>query len=152
MYPPLNTAPDDKTYIDPDLELVCCPPEVSSDDDSNGSEYGGQSMLAKTVAGRGNGYYLSQRTRSERAAEKAGNGDGNGTKGTPEAPVRKRKVLSESFTHNQQSLSEMTLSRFDEQIGEAAWTSDRIRLWSSFPKKRRVVPSNLGPNSSLSFS
>jgi hypothetical protein len=148
MYTP-NNASEDKTYVDPDLELVCCPPEVSSDDNSDGSEYGGQSRLAKSVAGRGTGYYLSPRTRSETAAEQAGKG---GMKGTPEAPVRKRKVLSESFTHNQQLLSEMTLSRFDEQIGEAAWTSDRIRLWSSFPKKRRVVPSNLGPNSSLSFS
>jgi hypothetical protein len=171
MSTPPNTA--DKTYVDPDLELVCCPPEVNSDNDSDGSEYG-QPTRTKTVAGRGDGYYLSPRTiaadeqadrprtrsvtaaeqadhrprtRSVTAAEQAGNGDGNdaqgGRKGTREALVNKRKVLAESFTHNQQLLSEAALTRFDEQFGEAAWTSDRIRLWSSSPKKRRVVPSNL---------
>ena len=27
MYPPPDTTLEDKTYVDPYLELVCCPPE-----------------------------------------------------------------------------------------------------------------------------
>jgi hypothetical protein len=32
------------------------------------------------------------------------------------------------------------LSRINQQTGEAAWSAERIREWSSFAKKRRVVP------------
>jgi hypothetical protein len=154
MYKPPNNALNDITYVDPDMELVFCPPEVKSksdsDSDSDGSEYA-QPRRTKTDAGRGDWCYLlprtkadeqadRPRTRSVTAVKQAGNADGNDAQGGREGTlVKKRKVLAESFTHNQQLLSEATLTRFNEQFGEAAWTSDRIRLWSSSPKKRRVV-------------
>jgi hypothetical protein len=55
-------------------------------------------------------------------------------------PMSTRKVLSEvtSNTHNQPFLSEVTLYSHNQQIGEAAWTDDRIREWS---KKRKLVQS-----------
>ena len=168
----------DKTYVDPELELVY---DCEFDDDigdgngddphDNDSDYD-EPMRTRTTLGRGDGFYLRRRTRSvvqaeqarsnedngfddqarprtrSVAAEQAGNGDVNGARGgktrktrTSKVPVKKRKVLSESFTHNQQLLSEATLSRINQQFGEAAWTADRIRQWSNFRKKRRVVPS-----------
>lgn len=50
----------------------------------------------------------------------------------------KRKVLSESSNHNQPLLSEATLSRFNQQIGDAAWTGDRIHQWSKRSKRLKT--------------
>jgi hypothetical protein len=168
----------DKTYINPEFELVYDPEyEDTSGDDPEYKDISGDDLDEpidsdygvnddQTLPGRGDGLYLRPRTRSVAAAEEAsaydgqvkrppprtrsvaaeqaGNGDGarGGKTRTSKVPVRKRKVLSESFTNNQQLLSEATLSRFNQQFGEVAWTADRIRQWSSLPKKRRrVVPS-----------
>ena len=146
----------DKTYINPEFELVYDPEyEDTSGDDPEYKDISGDDLDEpidsdygvnddQTLPGRGDGLYLRPRTRSVAAAEEASAYDGarGGKARTSKVPVRKRKVLSESFTNNQQLLSEATLSRFNQQFGEVAWTADRIRQWSSLPKKRRrVVPS-----------
>ena len=162
IQPPPNASRNDTSYIDPNFELVSDPPEDIS---SDGSEYDAPKR-ARTLLGRGDGFYLRQKTRSMAAGEQAGNGDGtqagnaqagkgdraqvgnvddNGARGGKrgcggkrgrKAP-KKRKVLSESFTHNQHRLSEVTLSRINQQFEEAAWTADRIREWSSLSKRMR---------------
>jgi hypothetical protein len=155
---PLPTnALEDKTYVDStSFEEFYDTPEVNSDI-ANDSDYEDRSMWNRT---RGDGIFLRRRTRSVAAAEQAlrakrlrprkqtianGVGEGQSAQGgqtrKQKAPVKKRKVLSESFTYNRQLLSEATLSRINQQFGEAAWTAQRIRQWSSFPNNRRVVPS-----------
>jgi hypothetical protein len=118
------------SYNDPTLKLV---PEVQVEDDPNYAE-DHDYHSNRTKSNRGTGFCLRPRTRSVAAGEQDVDGDVNGTNN------KKRKVLSESFTHNQQPLSEATLSRINEQYGEAAWTSDRIRRWA-FRRKRKVIQS-----------
>jgi len=157
--PPIH-AQEDKTYVDPDFVLAFGSQDGSgdgkgdgkgdSDDPIDKDYYVGQPKRTRkrTILGRGDGLYLQRRTglaadqqagnenddlrprtRSVVAAEKLEARNG--------APAKKRKVLSESFSHNQHLLSEATLSRINQQFGEAAWTADRIRRWSSSQTKRR---------------
>lgn len=139
----------------------------SGDDDEGGddleedSDYdGGHNKRNKN--GRENGFFrrprtrsvasAHPRTRSVAAAERDGNGGDqikSGRRGkrntekekrAPEKRAPKRKVLSETSNRNQHLLSEATLSRLDHQIGEAAWTGDRIHQWSkTFPKRKRKL-------------
>ena len=134
----------------------------------------------KTESGRGDG--LRPVTRSIRAVRRDGNGARPGRTRTQITPAdrqdgddhrgvgastkhtgkqkalavkKKRKVFSESSTHNQQLLSEATLFSFNQQFGVAPWTDDRIRHWSmSFPKKRKFSsrPRVYPPSSHLSLN
>ena len=150
----------DKSYVDPELQLIY----ESEDgcDDPKDSNY-----IDRTESGRGDGFHLRPKTRVA-AVERDGNGsdfrttsrlgdgyhlrlrtqrvaaeqDGNMGASNRKAPADKRKVLSVLSAHNQQLLSEATLSRFNQGVGEAGWTGERIRHWSNektFPKKRRAV-------------
>ena len=125
------------------------------DNDLDDSDYDGHNKRNK--GGRENGSFHRPRTRSVTsayprtrsiaAAERDGNGGDqikSGRRGKPntgkEKRASKRKVLSETSNRNQHLLSEATLSRLDQQIGEAAWTGDRIQQWSkSFPKRKRKL-------------
>jgi hypothetical protein len=149
-------ALEDKTFVDATKfdEIFDTSPE-----DSDGSVYKDRSMLNRT---RGDGVFLRRRTRSIAAAEQSqakhlrprkrsiatgveeGQSAQGGRSGKKKAPVKKKKVLSESLTYNRHLLSETALSRINQQFGEAPWTAHRIRQWSSFPNKRRVrVPSHV---------
>jgi hypothetical protein len=153
---PVN-AMDDVTYVDPHVELVS-EDDGNPDDDPNDLDYRG-SRTNRTPSGRGDGHHLRPRTRSVAASEQHDKGGdpervrpgtrkedrdnlnrlGGNTRAKGRSPVKKRKVFSES-AHNQQFLSEASLSRHNRQFGEAPWTACRIRHWSkTFPKKRKLV-------------
>ena len=157
-----ENALEDKTYYDLEEFDLINGPELQNihddlkfqDNDDNDSDYEeGRSKRTRTVAWRGGvGPFIVRRTQNAeseqarirpRTRSMAGNGKGQGGEISPQkAPVKKRKVLSASFTRNQHLLSEATLSRINQQRGEAAWTAERIRQWS-LGKKRRVIPSYL---------
>ena len=160
--PPPFDAQQDTSYNNPEYTLVyslannedIVDDELNVDDgpeDPKDGDYLGPRKRTKTLLGRGDGYVLVRRQSA--AAEQAGNvveervqGGTTGATKRREAPSKKRKVLPESFTHNQQLLlSEAALSRINQQLGVDTWTAERIRQWSSwssFPKKRRVVPTD----------
>jgi hypothetical protein len=130
-----NDALNDRSYVDPDEELV-----PSSEDGSDNSKDGNYRSRTKSghIGEDGFNLHLRPRTRSVAAAER-----GRGMAKSRKAPA-KRKVLSESSAHNQQLLSEATLSRINQQFGESVWTCDNIRDWShwkAFPKKRKLFSS-----------
>lgn len=144
-----NDALNDRSYVDPDEELV-----PSSEDGSDNSKDGNYRSRTKSghIGEDGFNLHLRPRTRSVAAAERDGNGGDqikSGRRGkrntekekrAPEKRAPKRKVLSETSNRNQHLLSEATLSRLDHQIGEAAWTGDRIHQWSkTFPKRKRKL-------------
>jgi hypothetical protein len=124
---PSYWVPDDD-FIAPnsDDELGDCEEDAS---DPNDDDYG----TNKTKSGRGNLWVLRQQAAAEKQAA-----------AEEQAPPakHKRKVHSESLTHNQQLLSEKTLYSFNQQMGEVAWTNNRIREWSKkvFRKKRKLRP------------
>jgi hypothetical protein len=136
-----HKAGKDKSYVDPNDERV--PRDSSESDNHEDGDY----RSYQTKSGRGDGFHLRPKTRSVTAAEIRGGrtrkGKGKGKAHT----VRKRKVLSESSSHNQRLLSEATLSRFNQQFREPyGWTDDRIRHWSrgkTFSKKRRKFTSSI---------
>ena len=116
----------DVSYVDPNLVLEHVP--TSDREDDSGDDYPDCSY--RTMSGRGDGYRLRP-TWSVAATQQDGNGACLPNPSPQEAPAaKKRKVLSGSFTHNQQLLSEESLSRINRQYVEDAWTSDRIRHWS----------------------
>lgn len=168
--PPRFALQDTSYIMDPkDVLVEYSSDEGSYIDGNEGSDY--HDRTNRTKSGRGDGFHIRPRTRSvartrSEAAERdnltnriknddddqtrAKSGRGRARTGkTPakqkKAPavVKKRKVLSDSHTHNQQLLSEATLSRFNQQSREAAWTGDSIRLWSTLPKKRKLKVSSL---------
>jgi hypothetical protein len=156
--PPKDSV-NDISYNDPNFVLAYEPEDDGDDsDDPEDGDY-----TNRTKIGRGNGTYLRPRTRSVAAAERDDGGDydnrtnrtkigrGNGTFPRPrtrsvvaaersrKAPVavKRQKVLSGSSNHNQR-LSKATLTRFNQQFGEAVWTGDRIRGWSKTSLKQLV--------------
>jgi hypothetical protein len=145
-----NRAMEDESYNDPRVVLVSEDGENFEDGDYDGrtnrTESGrGDGLRPRTrsvvAAERDGDYGLGSRprTRSVTAAERGKSSRGGARTGKP-AAVKKRKVHSESSPHNKHLLSEATLSRFNRQSGDAAWTSDRIRQWSkTFPGKRKIL-------------
>jgi hypothetical protein len=97
-----NRAPDNNPDDNPDGD---------DDDDDDGSDSHSD-------------YYETQSRRAKK--RKAPAVKPTGVKRKRGEPRPKRKVLTEL---SQQLLSE-TLFSFDQQSGEAVWTSDRIRNWS----------------------
>lgn len=142
-------ALDDISYVDPNEELVSELEDGSDGGDGDDSEDGDyKGYDSRTKSRRGNGKILCRITRSISAKRRGGQSNqtkfGNGGSKTRRAPAVKRKVLSDSSTHNQHLLSEATLSRLNQQSGESIWTSDHIRHWShskTFPKRRKFVSS-----------
>jgi hypothetical protein len=163
-------AVKDESYVEPNTTLVRVPNPPDSDDPED-SDYVGRrncgriltsgdgllrprtrSVAAEqdrndddhdhlTESGRGDGWHIRpNKRRLSVAAEQES--AGLGVSGTLKAPaVKKRKVFSALPTHNQQFLSEATLSSFNQHLGVAAWTGDRIRQWSTSTKKKKIVPS-----------
>ena len=136
----IQKIPDDalnnRSYVDPDEELVSSSDDGGSDNSKDGN-YRSQTKSGYTGENRFH-LHLRPRTRNAAAAER-----GPEMAKSWKAPA-KRKVLSELSAHNQQLLSEATLSRINQQFGESVWTCDNIRDWShwkTFPKKRKLFSS-----------
>jgi hypothetical protein len=148
--PPPKGYESNESYEDPKVVLVPVEDSIDSsvDDPEDPEDTDYKCRTYRTKSGRGDGFRPHTRSvavvaaAEQAAANRDGNGVGDGRTRTRKAPVKKRKVLSESFTQNRQLLSEATLSRINQQTEEAAWSAERIRQWSSFAKKRRVVPSH----------
>ena len=135
-----DSALKDTSYIDPKLQLVYETEDGSGDEPEDlDGDYVDQIKSGRgTESGRGDGYRLRPRRQPVAAADQ----DCKMGASKRKAPADNRKVLSLSSAHNQQLLSKATLSRFNQRVGEAVWTGERIRHWSNektFPKKRRVV-------------
>jgi hypothetical protein len=148
IQPPTIGYELNESYEDPNIVLV---EEDSSFDDSEDGEY--DYRTNRTKSGRGDGF--RPRTRSVAVERddidrtnrtKSGRGDGFRPRKRSLAAAgratKRRKVLA--ATHSQQ-LSKATLTRFNQQFGEAVWTADRIRQWSKTflmkkPVSRRHLP------------
>ena len=121
--PPKDSV-NDISYNDPNFVLAYEPEDDGDDsDDPEDGDY-----TNRTKIGLGNGTFPRPRTRSAVAAERS--------RKAPVA-VKRQKVLSGSSNHNQR-LSKATLTRFNQQFGEAVWTGDRIRGWSKTSLKQLV--------------
>lgn len=141
VQPVPKIAQKDKSYRDLNDVLT------ADSNDEDRSYHDGHSN--RTRSGRGDGFSLRPRTRGV-AAGRDGDGSDNFNGGHdscaedrlhPSArKASKRKVLSlsESSNHNQSFLSEATLFNFNQQIGEAAWTDDRIHQWSKRSKRSKT--------------
>jgi hypothetical protein len=102
------------------------------DDDSSYDDLKDRNYVARTnrtKSGRGDGF--RPRTRSVAGAKR----DGPETPATKARAAKKRKVLAATHSHQ---LSKATLTRINQQFGEAVWTADHIRQWSKTSLKKRV--------------
>jgi hypothetical protein len=142
-----NSGRGDEARFRPRTRSIAAAEHDGNDDDAEHDD-NGQDNQIESVRGDGLGLRRAgAKTRNTPTAKQDGSDHLAGTqkpiaaKQKAQAPAKKRKVFSDSSVHNQQLLSEATLSSFNRHFGVAPWTGDRIRQWSSFTKKRKVIPS-----------